>query len=783
MAFLVSPGVNTSEIDLTNVVVAAGTSTGGFAGRFRWGPIEEVTLITDEDNLVEVFQKPNDDNFEQFFTVANFLTYSGAINVVRAANTTVTSAASPKNATANTATYVDVQIKTSDDYYDSYDPAFGGTNATSLVASTAAKWAGDLGNTFKISWCPADAPAMQGASTVTGGTGTMAWTSSGGVIAGAGGSVFGKEIRVGDIVDINGASGGIVITAVTADDAATGTPLSGTIGNITATTWGKRARSTFSQPQAEMAGTVATTAESKTVTGTATVFSAQFCVNDLIIVGGESRRVTAISSDTEITVKDKFIGVNSTASYERKWEYAGAFSDGPPTTSVYAEDKSLATDEVHVAIVDEDGNWSGQLDEVLEAHANLSVIKGAKSADGENIYYADYLNNNSDFVWWLDHPIFNVPISSGTDATETVDTGGGVTVASPSGGTAGTFHGWGITAAAALAQTITGGGGGTQNAFIMPTSALSTSFQGGTDGNAAPSNGDFIRGYDMFKSAEDVDVSLIPTGSHSSTVVRHVVQNIAEYRKDCVAFFSPQSSDVIGGAVTNSSVATDNVVDYRDTVNMNSSYAVMDSGWKYQYDKHNDKFRFVPLNGDIAGLCARTDADRDPFFSPGGFTRGQIKGVVKLPFNPKLAERDKLYAAQINPVVAFPGEGTVLYGDKTQLTKPSAFDRINVRRLFILLEKAIANAARFQLFEFNDEFTRSQFVSMVEPFLRDIQGRGGITDFRVICDSSNNTAQVVDSNQFRGDIFIKPSRAINFIQLNFVAVRSGVEFSEVVGAV
>ena len=209
----------------------------------------------------------------------------------------------------------------------------------------------------------------------------------------------------------------------------------------------------------------------------------------------------------------------------------------------------------------------------------------------------------------------------------------------------------------------------------------------------------------------------------------------------------------------------------------------MDSGWKRGFDKHNDKFRYMPLNGDIAGLCARTDTDRDPFFSPAGFTRGQIKGVVNLPYNPKKAERDKLYQAQVNPIVSFPGEGTLMFGDKTQLTKPSAFDRINVRRLFILLEKAIANAARFQLFEFNDEFTRAQFVSMVEPFLRDIQGRGGISDFLVVCDESNNTPQVVDTNRFQGDIFIKPSRAINFIQLNFVAVRSGVEFSEVVGAV
>ena len=420
----------------------------------------------------------------------------------------------------------------------------------------------------------------------------------------------------------------------------------------------------------------------------------------------------------------------------------------------------------------------GQKDEVVEAHGNLSVIKDAKSSDGADIFYADYLNRNSEYVWFADHPIFNVPQADGTDDTETIDTGSGASITLTSGTGSGTFHGWGITSTAALAQNITGGSA--NNAFMMPHAPLSTSFQGGSDGTA-PSAADLIRAYDKMKSAEDTDVSLLMTANHGSTVVRHVINNIAETRKDCVAFFSPEKADVVG--VTDSSTATDNVVDYRETVNMNSSYAVMDSGYKYMFDKHNDKFRFVPLNGDIAGLCARTDADRDPFFSPGGFTRGQIKGVVKLPYNPKQAERDKLYSNQVNPVVAFPGEGTVLFGDKTQLTKPSAFDRINVRRLFILLEKAIANAARFQLFEFNDEFTRSQFVSIVEPFLRDIQGRGGITDFRVVCDASNNTAQVVDSNQFRGDIFIKPSRAINFIQLNFVAVRSGVEFSEVVGAV
>ena len=771
MAFLVSPGVNTSEIDLTNVVVAAATSIGGVAGRFRWGPIEEVKLITDEDNLVEIFQKPNDDNFEQFFTAANFLSYSNALNVVRAANTTTTHANAPLNATANTGAYVNVQIKTSDDYYTSYDPDFGGSNATSFTASVSAKWAGAIGNTFKISWCPSDRPS----ATLTG---TVAWTQSTSAIAGTG-TNFGDELRVGDIVDIAGATPGIVITAVTADNAATGEELSGTqtdIGAGAAVT--RRKRSVYRQKSTDMAGTVTTAADSTTVTGTASLFSAQFVVGDIIIVGGEERKISAIASDTSLTVSEKFIGVNATVAYERKWEYADAFSQGAPTTSAFAEDKGLELDEIHVAIVDEDGDWTGTKNEVVEAHNNLSVIRDAKGADGENIFYANYLNQNSEYVWFADHPIFNVPQADGTDDTETIDTGSGASITLTSGTGSGTFHGWGITSTAALAQNITGGSA--NNAFMMPHAPLSTSFQGGSDG-AAPSAADLIRAYDKMKSAEDTDVSLLMTANHGSTVVRHVINNIAETRKDCVAFFSPEKADVVG--VTDSSTATDNVVDYRETVNMNSSYAVMDSGYKYAFDKHNDKFRFVPLNGDIAGLCARTDADRDPFFSPGGFTRGQIKGVVKLPFNPKQAERDKLYANQVNPVVAFPGEGTVLFGDKTQLTKPSAFDRINVRRLFILLEKAIANAARFQLFEFNDEFTRSQFVSIVEPFLRDIQGRGGITDFRVVCDASNNTAQVVDSNQFRGDIFIKPSRAINFIQLNFVAVRSGVEFSEVVGAV
>ena len=756
MAFQVSPGVNTSEIDLTNVVIAAGSSMGGAVGRFRWGPINDVTLITDEDNLVEVFQKPNDDNFVDFFTAANFLSYSSAMNVVRAANTTASDASAPKNSAAITAsTYSAIQITDSDDYYTNYDAEYGGSTVYSATAPMIAKWAGSLGNSIKMSICPCDRPSASV-------TGTVAWTASSGALAGTG-TAFLTELQVGDTIDIVTATGGFVVVSIASATAGVVRAKSHSVDIASGKAITRQKRSAYSQQSSQMIGTVATTADSATVTGTGSYFTTQFTVGDLITIGGETRRVSAIASATSLTTASKFIGVNAGVAFERKWEYADSFTEGAPGTSATAADKGLSNDEIHIAIIDEDGEWTGTVGEVVEAWGNLSVMKGAKSPDGEDVYYKNFINKYSSFVWWTKHPVIATIAMVGTASQITVQTK--------------TYIAWGVDATAAAALTNTGGD---TKEFFCGSTPLSVSFIGGTDGSAL-TTAEVIDAYDTFKSAEDVDMSLITTAAHGSTVVRHVINQVAEVRKDCIAFFSPEKTDVVG--VSNSSTATDNVTTYRDTVNMNSSYAVMDSGWKYMFDKHNDKYRYVPLNGDVAGLCAHTDQVRDPFWSPAGFTRGQIKGVVKLPFNPKKAERDKLYSSGVNPIVSFPGEGVVMFGDKTQLTKPSAFDRINVRRLFILLEKAIANAARFQLFEFNDEFTRSQFVSIVEPFLRDIQGRGGIQDFSVVCDDSNNTPQVVDSNSFRGDIFVKPSRSINFIQLNFVAVRSGVEFSEVVGAV
>src|SRR5210317_455446 len=319
------------------------------------------------------------------------------------------------------------------------------------------------------------------------------------------------------------------------------------------------------------------------------------------------------------------------------------------------------------------------------------------------------------------------------------------------------------------------------------SAALNTSFGAGALQDISLSGGangtdvsvaELKTAYEKYQDADSVDVNLIISGKGDATHIDNLI-TIAENRKDAIVFASPEYTDVVG--VTNSTTQTSNVKSFFDGIR-SSSYVVFDSGYKYTYDKYNDVFRYVPLNGDVAGLSARTDLIADSWYSPAGFNRGVIRGAVKLAYNPSKTQRDELYRARINPVVTLPGQGTILFGDKTGLSTPSAFDRINVRRLFITLEKAISTASKFQLFEFNDEFTRAQFRNIVEPFLRDVQGRRGVTDFLVVCDTSNNTGDVIDRNEFRADIFVKPNRSINFIQLQFVATRTGVAFEEVVGA-
>jgi phage tail sheath protein FI len=412
------------------------------------------------------------------------------------------------------------------------------------------------------------------------------------------------------------------------------------------------------------------------------------------------------------------------------WTYSGEFST-TPTTSTYASRAAASNDEIHIVVVDMTGAITGTANTVIEKFGFVSKAGDAKNTDGSSNYYKDVINSKSKYIWWMGHP----------------DTGAN----------------WGQTAIQ-VATT------GAYNGLAVNNFDLSS----GKD--TAPTSGNRNTSYDLFNNVDSVDVSLLMAGETADDVVPDRLISIAESRKDCMVFISPPLTAVLN----NSGLEASTVKTYRDTIT-SSSYAVMDCGWKYQYDKYNDIYRWLPLNGDIAGLLVRTDVDRDPWFSPAGLNRGQVKNVVKLAWNPTKAERDSLYNSGINPVVTFPGEGTVLFGDKTLLNRPEAMDRINVRRLFIVLEKTVARASRSSLFEFNDEFTRAQFVNLVEPYLREIQGRRGIYDFRVVCDTTNNTPEVIDRNEFVGDIYVKPARSINFIQLNFVAVRTGVAFNEIVG--
>jgi len=437
----------------------------------------------------------------------------------------------------------------------------------------------------------------------------------------------------------------------------------------------------------------------------------------------------ALGNSLKVVIADGNTWTNS-------WTYASQFTAAPNTSS-YVSGVGGKFDEMHVLVIDEEGLWTGTQNSILEKFGFVSKASDAKNVNGASNYYKDVINTGSQYVWVLDSPTANI---------------------------AGTSN-WNSSAV--------------NKTFANLTTIYNGSFNNGVsaDDTANIVAGNVIAGYNYFLNDAAYDISLIVAGPWSNASVVTQLVSIAETRQDAMVFISPQLADVVN---VTSTLQPTNVTTYRNsTINVNSSYAVMDSGWKYQYDRYNDKYRWMPLNPDIAGLCVRTDNTTDPWFSPAGYNRGQIKNVIKLAYSPTKTDRDTLYQAGINPVITIPGQGTVLFGDKTMLTKPSAFDRINVRRLFIALEKAIGTASKFQLFELNDTFTQSQFRNIVEPFLRDVQGRRGITDFKVVCDSSNNTPDVIDANQFRADIYVKPARSINYITLTFVAARSGISFQEI----
>jgi hypothetical protein len=611
MAFQTSPGVNISEIDLTNVVPAVATTEGAIAGVFRWGPEDQRILVTSEQDLANRFGKPASyytdsglttlwENYETWFSAANFLAYSDALYVTRVTDS---------------------------------------TTAAATNANFSAKYKGKLGNSIQISSC-----------TSTVGMG------------------------------ITQRADRLVIPAFAT---------TGVVGNLAA----------------------ANSADTYLVVGTRMILTdgVELIVSSVAAAVEDS--INAAKFQRTVTFDRRYSPSNgadysqATNGFKTQWGDANLFDYAPSTAT-----------RMHVVVRDADGEISGTKGTLLERFEDVDTVSGAVAADGSSNFLPVFLENRSDWI----------------------------ACTAPQANTLGSAGGYNIV-------TLTSGADGLDE-----------------DGITA---GDVIAGYNLYTDPADVDVSLIIQGkAKTSVLANHIINNICEVRKDCVAFISPELDD---DTVTE-------MVDFAGNLTA-STFAVIDSGYKYQYDKYADVYRWIPLNADIAGLCARTDDVRDPWFSPAGYSRGNVKNVVKLQLNPAKAERDVLYKSKINPVITQPGQGTILFGDKTNAPTTSAFDRINVRRLFIVLEKAIGVAAKSTLFEFNDDFTRAQFKNLVEPFLRDVQGRRGIYDFRVVCDETNNTSNVIDSNQFVGDIYIKPARSINYIQLNFVAVRSGVEFSEVVG--
>lgn len=644
MAFSVSPSVIVREVDASATVPAIATPPAAMAGIFRWGPVNEPILVTSETQLVNRFGKPTDDNFETFFTAADYLAYANALYVVRAD-------AGGEKADADTI------VRDSNNDIIVGSSTFGGFQA---------KYGGDLGNTLEVAYC----------------------------------SATGYEIDVLDVGDVP-----------TNDNAAADQQLT-----FNSSTLAFQVANTNQITDLEV-GDVLKVGNDSVGYQEIVVTGLTETANTKVYGTGNNAVTVTDAYDYSITLGAKFTLAETDPnllSFQKRWKHAGLFAGAP------------SANHLHIVVIDEDGLVTGEADTVVETYSDLSTTEGATRSDGSNKYYKTVIENQSMWIAATNHGA-NDPIG---------------------------------TASGALAEY--------------------QSLSGGTDG-ATESTATLAQlgfAWDELKNTNELDINFIlqGKGDDSGNRANYILSNVADYRKDCVAYLSPSKEAVVDATATNTKM--NNAIAYRNKL-QSSSYAFIDSGYKYRYDKYNDKYRWTPLNGDMAGLASRVEV----WESPAGFRKGIIKNVVKLAFNPNKAQRDQLYSSDINPVMSQVGQGIILFGDKTMLGQQSAFDRLNVRRLFIAVEKAIATAAQGFLFELNDEFTQTQFKNIVDPFLRDIQGRRGIIDFRVVSDASVNTPAVIDQNKFRANIFIQPARSINVIELTFVATRTGIEFDEIVGSI
>jgi hypothetical protein len=592
-----SPAVVVREIDLTGGVPNVQSTTGAIVGKFRWGPVDERTRVSNEAELVSNFGSPTTSENIDFLSATQFLRYSSSMQVVRTVNDSAFNSIMTRDDTLSadsiSGTLANQLIKNSAHWDASVAGLESLVDSVTNYITFVAKYPGELGNSIKVSYCGA--------------------------------------------ID-------------SAD-------------------------------------------------------SAQFS----------------------------------------NWDYQSAF-DRLPGTTTYAQKANAKNDELHLAIIDEDGKISGTRGTILETFPSLSIIKGAQSADGSSIYVKDVVNERSQYLWMANFDSDLQSVGAGSLIVDNKD------------------YSIEVDSATHAVKSYSG---------LL-----------GADGSALGLS-EYMAGYDMFEDKDQVEVDFLIAPGLSSredqvSIVNDLTSTAMSTRKDCVVVASPARTDIV-----NVTADADKVTNAVNTAKRftNSSYLVVDNNYLKVYDKYNDQYVEIPAASTVAGIMAATDYNRAPWFSPAGGRRGQLLGVTALNYSPTKAQRDTLYKAGINPIANIPGQGTILFGDKTFLNSPSAFDRINVRRLFLVLERAVARAAENVLFEFNDEFTRAEFVNIIEPVLREVKGRRGITDFRVVADETNNTPAVIDRNEFVASIFIKPARSINYVTLNFVAVRTGVDFEEVVGTV
>ena len=723
-----SPGVLVREIDLTvgradNVL----DNIGAIAAPFKSGPIEETVLITSQSQLVNVFGKPqsNDNHYEDWMVASEFLSYGGALQVVRIDGSNL------KNANAGVSiASTDVKIKNYDDYEANY------SSATDWFY--ASREAGEINNNLKV--CTIDNFADQ----------TIGITTTSPVGAGA-------TVGFGVTVQLSG---------VNTPGAGTTSSFTGYLKGIIT---GITTDSTSNQKSTIDVKIVSRVSGMATDSGTEYPITYQVgnpgrsieATDTLTFVDNSGNDVSTISAATAVDWYDQqTLGLTNSTVF---WKNLAP----RPVTNNFAASRNAKNDAMHVAVVDDFGTVTGVQGNILETNFFLS-----KALDGEEDgnapvrnYYKNYLANNSSYIF------------AGANAGTTNDTVRGLTPQA-SGFSSGytkitTGNGaWGLNAQ-----------GVTFNVLGNVTYTLAGGADYGASGGMAPTLGDVLTGFKFFETKDEINIDFLLMGSSmndelSTQSKANLLISIAEQRKDCQAVISPHRTNVVN--VTNSTTATNNILNFYSQIS-SSSFAVLDSGFKYVYDRFNNEFRYIPLNGDIGGIIARNNTVYLPWFSPAGQARGTLNNVVKLAYNPNKAQRDQLYKARINPVINQNAAGAILFGDKTALSYKSAFDRINVRRLFLTVEQALENAANDQLFELNDAETRANFINIVEPFLTDIQSQRGIEDFRVICDETNNTPDIVDNNEFRADIFIQPARSINFVTLTFVATRGGISFSEVTG--